>query len=330
MSRTGKWRAFEAKKRRPGRLTTVTQDLGLRAGHQPLPCPTFATHDSQAELLGTFQVPIQRPRGRTEHKSPDRVVRSHNTPVAAPGRGSRGTLMPRELDVTWRMLDDFAEVARLAQVQGDHPDAFQALCALGMKVVGGDHASITTVDRGRFSSVTSTSDVPRLIDEIQADASEGPCLNAAQTTDCVRIDDLTLDTRWPRFGHLTSSRLGVHSLVAAVRPVSHNVVSAVNVYAARPHAFSPDHETVLSIFASTAAVSLRVLHQDNRAVHLERALHTSRRIGVALGILMNSKQINLEEAWTLLCKASQDNNIKLSVLADRVLRSGTVELPSDD
>lgn len=238
--------------------------------------------------------------------------------------------MPRELDVTWRMLDDFAEVAGLAQMQDGHQDAFQALCALGMKVVGGDHASITTVDRGRFSSVTSTSDLPRVVEEIQSETSEGPCLNAAKTTDCVRIDDLALDTRWPRFGHLTSSRLGMRSMVVAVRPVSDNVVSAVNVYAVRPHAFSPDHETLLSIFASTAAVSLRVLRQDNRATHLERALHTSRRIGVALGILMNSKQINLEEAWTLLCRASQDSNTKLSVLADRVLRSGTVELPSDD
>lgn len=233
--------------------------------------------------------------------------------------------MPRELDETWQMLDDFAEVARLAHMQDDHRDALAALCELAMKVVEGDHASITTVNGGKFSSVASTSDVPSMVDKIQAETKEGPCLDADQTTDGVRIDDLTTDTRWPSFGQTTSSRLGMRSMVAAVRPVGVNVVSAVNVYAARPHAFSPEHETLLSIFASTAAGTLRVAHHDDRAKHLERALHTSRRIGVALGILMNSQQVSLDEAWSLLSKASQDNNVKLSVLAQHVLETGSVE-----
>ncbi|KRF22916.1 GAF and ANTAR domain-containing protein [Phycicoccus sp. Soil802] len=234
--------------------------------------------------------------------------------------------MPRELDETWQMLDDFAEVARLAQLQDDHRDALAALCDLAMKVVEGDHASITTVNRGKFSSVASTSELPGMVDEIQAETKEGPCVDATQTTDGVRIDDLTTDTRWPTFGRTTSSRLGMRSMVAAVRPVGANVVSAVNVYAARPHAFSTEHETLLSIFASTAAGTLRVAHHDDRAKQLERALHTSRRIGVALGILMNSRQISLDEAWTVLSTASQNNNIKLSVLAHQVLDTGSVEL----
>lgn len=238
--------------------------------------------------------------------------------------------MPRELDETWQMLDDFAEVARLAQIQDDHRDALAALCDLAMKVVEGDHASITTVNRGKFSPVVSTSDLPGLVDEIQSETKEGPCLDAAQLADGVRIDDLATDTRWSTFGQMTTSKLGMRSMVAAVRPVSANVVSAINVYAARPNAFSPEHQTLLSIFASTAAGTLRVAHHDDRAKQLERALHTSRRIGVALGILMNSHQVSLDEAWDLLSKASQDNNVKLSVLADRVLRTGILEPPAGD
>ena len=238
--------------------------------------------------------------------------------------------MPRELDETWQMLDDFAEVARLAQIHEDHEDALAALCSLVVKVVEGDHASITTVNHGKFSSVASTSVVPHLIDEIQAELHEGPCLDASQTTGSVRVDDLGTDTRWPAFGQEASGRLGMRSMLTAVRPVSDTIVGAVNVYAVRPGAFTRDHETLLSIFASTAAGTLRVVHFDDRAKQLERALHTSRRIGVALGILMSSRQAGLEDAWALLSKASQDNNIKLSVLADRVLRTGSLESPPGD
>ncbi|KQU70890.1 GAF and ANTAR domain-containing protein [Phycicoccus sp. Root101] len=238
--------------------------------------------------------------------------------------------MPRELDETWQMLDDFAEVARLAHMQDDHKQALAALCELAMKVVEGDHASITTVNRGKFAPVASTSDLPNQVDGIQYTSGEGPCLDAAQIADGVRINDLATDTRWPTFGHKTSSELGMHSMVAAVRPVSEDVVSAVNVYAARVDAFTEEHETLLSIFASTAAGTLRVAHHDDRAKHLERALHTSRRIGVALGILMNSRRVSLEQAWDLLSKASQDQNIKLSVLAAQVLETGSLEPPAGD
>lgn len=238
--------------------------------------------------------------------------------------------MPRGLDETWQMLDDFAEVARLGHIQDDHRETLAALCELAMKVVDGDHASITTVNRGKFSSVASTSDLPGLVDEIQYTTKEGPCLDADQVADGVRIDDLATDTRWPTFGKRTSTELGMQSMVAGVRPVGTGVVSAINVYAARPHAFSAEHETLLSIFASTAAGTLRVAHHDDRAQQLERALHTSRRIGVALGILMNSRGVSLDEAWDLLSKKSQDKNIKLSVLAATVLETGDLEPPAGD
>ena len=38
-----------------------------------------------------------------------------------------------------------------------------------------------------------------------------------------------------------------------------------------------------------------------------------------MGILMNARRISLDEAWDELRQASQDKNIKVSTLAERVI-----------
>jgi GAF domain-containing protein len=236
--------------------------------------------------------------------------------------------MPRELDETWRLLDDFAEAARLLPLYGDRDgDLLQAICELSLKVVGGDHASLTTVRAGRFTTLAATSDLPSRADEIQDQTKEGPCLDAIGTADAIRVDDLSTDARWSGFGRLAASRLGVHSMLVHVLPVADDAVGAINVYAARPRAFTPGHETLLGIFGATAAATLRAARQDDRAAHLERALHTSRRIGVALGILMATRGVSLDEAWAQLSKESQNKNVKLSVLAEQVLESQVPQAP---
>ncbi|TPG16814.1 ANTAR domain-containing protein [Pedococcus bigeumensis] len=236
--------------------------------------------------------------------------------------------MPRELDETWRLLDDFAEAARLLQRQGDSAaELLPVICELARKVVGGDHASLTTVRAGRFTTLAATSDLPSGADQIQHDTNQGPCLDAIGTTDAIRVDDLSTDARWPAFGQLTSTRLGMHSLLLHVLPVADDAAVAVSVYAARSQAFSPEHETLLGIFGATATATLRAARHDDRAQQLERALHTSRRIGVALGILMTIRHVTLDEAWTLLSKESQDTNVKLSKLAEQVLETGDLRRP---
>jgi transcriptional regulator with GAF, ATPase, and Fis domain len=247
--------------------------------------------------------------------------------AATPGKASgQEPKMPRELDETWQLLDDFAGAVRLLQVQGDRSgEVLPVLCELSLKIVGGDHASVTTIRDGRFTTVQATSDLPERADQIQYDTGQGPCLDAIREADTFRIDDLSTDPRWPTFGRLTSSRLGMHSMLAHVLPVTDDAIGAINIYAARPHAFSAEHETLIAILGSTATSTLRVVHHENKTEQLEAALRTSRRIGVALGILMATRSITLDQAWTELSKASQNSNLKVSVLANHVVEAGTME-----
>lgn len=234
--------------------------------------------------------------------------------------------MPHELDETWQLLDDFAGAVRLLQVEGHRDgDVLPVLCELALKIVGGDHASVTTIRDARFTTVEATSDLPERADQIQYASGQGPCLDAIRESDTIRIGDLSTDPRWPTFGQLTSSELGMHSMLAHVLPVTENAIGAINIYAAGRHAFTAEHETLISVLGNTATSALRAVHQDNNAEQLKIALRTSRRIGVALGIIMTTRRITLDEAWTELSKASQNNNLKVSALANHVIETGTID-----
>jgi len=237
--------------------------------------------------------------------------------------------VPKELDRTWQLLDDFADAARVLQTFSSSADVAETVCELALKILGGDHASITSVRAGEFTTVAATSDVPERADKIQYRAGSGPCLDAIRENDTIRVDDLATDARWPQFGMAACSELGMHSMLAQVLSAEDQGLTAVNIYAARPDAFNAQSETVIAIFGSAAVAALSAARHQEKAEHLERALHTSRRIGVALGILMVTRQLDLDEAWELLANASQDSNTKVSELTDQVVSTGSLDIPRD-
>jgi hypothetical protein len=81
--------------------------------------------------------------------------------------------MPHELDETWQLLDDFAGAVRLLQVEGHRDgDVLPVLCELALKIVGGDHASVTTIRDARFTTVEATSDLPERADQIPVEVQQ--------------------------------------------------------------------------------------------------------------------------------------------------------------
>jgi hypothetical protein len=63
---------------------------------------------------------------------------------------------------------------------------------------------------------------------------------------------------------------------------------------------------------------------EAKAGHLEVALGTNRRIGIAVGILMCRLQVTEDQALAVLRKHSQDHNVKLRDLAEEVIYTGTL------
>jgi len=68
----------------------------------------------------------------------------------------------------------------------------------------------------------------------------------------------------------------------------------------------------------------RVRSAEERAAGLERALASSRRIGMAVGILMCRHQLTDDQAIAILKAESQRRNVKVRGLAETVIYTGTI------
>ena len=66
------------------------------------------------------------------------------------------------------------------------------------------------------------------------------------------------------------------------------------------------------------------LVRNDQFVQLELALRTSRQIGAAIGIVMATRGLSEEGAFRVLSRASQNANIKLRTVAERVVYTGEV------
>ena len=81
--------------------------------------------------------------------------------------------------------------------------------------------------------------------------------------------------------------------------------------------------------ASASATELTELRTraetaEHRADNLERALTSNRRIGMAIGILLERLHVPEEEAFELLREESMRQNVRLAQVAEQVVYTGTL------
>lgn len=167
----------------------------------------------------------------------------------------------------------------------------------------------------------ATDKVPRQVDAIQYESSEGPCLDAIREHDVFQTGDLLLEDRWPNFSRRAAEETGVASMLSYRLFIEEDTMGALNLYSRHKAAFDAEDRAVGSIFAAHAAVALSAAKQQDQ---LEQAIETRDVIGQAKGILMARQHISADEAFDMLRQALQRLNIKLRDLAEQVATKDTI------
>ncbi len=218
------------------------------------------------------------------------------------------------------VADQFSELARALQAAPDLQQTLNAIVSTAVVTVpGADHAGITLVTgNGQVSTPAATSDLVRRIDEVQYETGEGPCLSSVREQVTIRTDDLSMESRWPRFA-ARAAALGVRSMLAFQLYVRERDLGALNLYSANAGAFTPDDEDTGLLFATHAAIALIGAQHEH---HLHRAMVNSDVIGQAKGILMERHKIPADAAFLLMARVSQNSNRPLHIIAAAVAASG--------
>lgn len=219
---------------------------------------------------------------------------------------------------------DFAAMARELQSKESERGTVQAVCELAKELLHADHAAFTTVTYGRYRTIGSTSGVPLAVDEIQYDLDEGPCVDAIEEDTSFHTDDLSVDPRWSRFGPRAVERTGIRSMLSHRIFVDDDTFGALNLYASRVRAFGEAERAMGVVLATHAALAMQAMRAQDRARHLAVALESNRKIGTAVGILMVRHQWQEGQAFEAMRKYSQDHNVRLAEVAERVVMTGAL------
>jgi ANTAR domain/GAF domain len=162
------------------------------------------------------------------------------------------------------------------------------------------------------------------LDALQYDLGEGPALDAL-LAETVRADDLSHDSRWPKFTP-TAVDEGVCSMLAYRLSVRTGTVGVLTLYAGRARAFSAGAERVGGFLAACAAIAMATVGERTQ---LRGALGSRDIIGQAKGILMERYRVDAQEAFALLSASSQHTNVKLRDLAEHLAKTGEFTPPPE-
>jgi transcriptional regulator with GAF, ATPase, and Fis domain len=218
-----------------------------------------------------------------------------------------GKEQPEELART------FADIARTLLAAETVDETLQRIVDLAAGTVDGcDAAGVSIVHLGGdITTPAVTHELVARCDALQYEFGEGPCVSAIWKQETFESDNLKHERRWPKWSP-RAVELGAASLVSFRLFVEEDTLGALNLYAAKPHAFDEvDRETGV-IFASHAAVALLGAQRQARA---DAAVVVAK----AVGMLMERRGITSDQALEVLGRAARHMNVKLQEVAERVV-----------
>ncbi|WP_236077531.1 GAF and ANTAR domain-containing protein [Rhodococcus sp. P1Y] len=157
------------------------------------------------------------------------------------------------------------------------------------------------------------------LDSIQERVGEGPCVDAARSEEFVRCNDFRTDPRWPVFGPAAVDA-GVLSSMSFRLYTEDETIGALNLFALTENAFSDEDEELGTVLAIHAAVAL---YAANKTEQFKSGLASRDTIGQAKGMLMERYGIDAVQAFDLISRLSQNENIPVAALAAELVTRGS-------
>lgn len=225
------------------------------------------------------------------------------------------------------LATDFAAIARtLGSAPSVEVTLGRIVRAATESIEACEHAGIFLVEGEEIRTVAASSSLVEQLDCLQQETGEGPCLDAVKSGVPYNLsEDMLVDPAFPEFGP-QAARLGVRSILA-LRLLTDHRLGSLNLYAALPAAFvllDRAKAIILASHASTALDTAQTRAHDSDATdpNFHAALASRGIIGQAQGILMERERITAEQAFNVLRRASQDLNVKLRDVAQRLVDTG--------
>jgi GAF domain-containing protein len=161
-----------------------------------------------------------------------------------------------------------------------------------------------------------------VLEELQAEHGEGPCVDAYDEKQTVWTEDLGQEERWPGFSPAAAGR-GLAAVLASPIPYSNEAVGLVAVFASEPHPWTgAEREAIVAFTDLAAMLILNAMEARERgliAVQLQGALDSRVVIEQAKGVLVGRHGISPRQAFERLRGLARDRRQPLAEVAAEVV-----------
>ncbi|QYN39378.1 GAF and ANTAR domain-containing protein [Pseudonocardia sp. DSM 110487] len=220
----------------------------------------------------------------------------------------------------------FVVLADTMVAEYDAIDLLDRLIGFCVELLPADAAGIVLGDaRRELRVVAASSEAAELMELLQLQSDEGPCLDCFQTVAPVSIADLAgAADRWPRFAAAVAERgqfRAVHALPLRLRG---QAIGALNLFDREPGSL-PDSDLALGqALADVATIGILQERAIRRAEvvneQLQTALTSRVTIEQAKGVLSQHFGDDVEVAFDRLRHYARSRNAKLAHIAAQVVR----------
>lgn len=233
-----------------------------------------------------------------------------------------------------RVSAAFVTVADTLIDDYDMVDLLHTLVEVCADILATDAGGLMLADAaGHLQLVASTSESADLMEILQLDAGEGPCVDCFTTGKPVTVGDIDGDgARWPAFREAALGQ-GFRSVHATPLRLRGTVLGTMNLFSSTVGELNDADIAVAQALADVATIGIiqerSIRDSGILAEQLQRALQSRVLIEQAKGAVSQIASISPEDAFALLRKFARDNNLTLSIVCERVL-DRTLEITNSD
>jgi two-component system, response regulator PdtaR len=112
---------------------------------------------------------------------------------------------------------------------------------------------------------------------------------------------------------------GLVSMLSVPLAVKDKVIGVINCYTSYPHEFTETERAVLTMVANQAAICIENTELMVKTKVIQEELETRKLVERAKGILMKQHDLNEEEAFRRIRKASMDSRKTMRQVAEAIL-----------
>ncbi|MGA8116473.1 MAG: GAF and ANTAR domain-containing protein [Actinocatenispora sp.] len=227
------------------------------------------------------------------------------------------------------LIETFVQLADTLVDDYDVIDVLDQLTHRCVDLLDVHAAGLMLVDaHGHLQLAAASTETARILELLQLQEDEGPCLECFHTGEAVAEPDVSTTTsEWPRFA-AAASEAGLISVQAVPMRLRETTIGTLNLFRDRAGTFDELDLRIAQALADAATIGIlqhrAVTRHEVLTEQLQTALNSRVIIEQAKGVLAERLGLDMEDAFAVLREQSRARRVRLVELASQVL-SGAVE-----